>query len=53
MRKYILNPFVMFILGLGLGVLLRIYDIYFDMLANIFSSDVDLDFNGDFDSYLF
>ena len=37
MRKYILNPLSMFIIGLGLGILSRLLDIYAQNLGNIFS----------------
>ena len=37
MKKYILNPISMFILGLILGVISRLLDIYTQNLGNIFS----------------
>lgn len=37
MRKYILNPISMFLLGLILGVISRLLDIYTQNLGNIFS----------------
>ena len=37
MKKYILNPFSMFILGLALGIISRLFDIYTQNLGNIFS----------------
>ena len=37
MKKYLLNPFLLFLVGLALGVISRIFDIYFDTLGNIFS----------------
>lgn len=37
MKKYMLNPFVLFLIGLGLGVISRVFDIYFATLGNIFS----------------
>lgn len=37
MKKYILNPLSMFIIGLGLGILSRLLDIYAQNLGNIFS----------------
>lgn len=32
-----LTPFFLFLLGLGLGVISRVFDIYFETLGNIFS----------------
>ena len=37
MKKNLLNPFLLFLVGLALGVISRIFDIYFDTLGNIFS----------------
>lgn len=37
MKKYILNPITMFILGLLLGIIARLLDIYTTNLGNIFS----------------
>ena len=37
MRKYILNPISMFLLGLILGVISRLLDIYTQNLGNVFS----------------
>lgn len=37
MKKYILNPISMFILGLLLGIVARLLDIYTTNLGNIFS----------------
>ena len=37
MRKWILNPFSMFLIGLLLGVISRLLDIYTQNLGNIFS----------------
>ena len=37
MKKYILNPLSMFLVGLGLGVISRLLDIYTQNLGNIFS----------------
>ena len=37
MKKHNLSPFLFFLLGLGLGVLSRIFDIYFETFGNIFS----------------
>jgi len=36
MKKYILNPISMFVLGLTLGVLSRLLDIHTQNLGNIF-----------------
>ncbi len=37
MKKYILNPISMFVLGLVLGIISRLLDIYTSNLGNIFS----------------
>lgn len=37
MKKYILNPFSLFLVGLALGVVSRLLDIYTTNLGNIFS----------------
>lgn len=37
MKRFILNPFLLFVLGLVLGVISRVFDIYFETLGNIFS----------------
>ena len=37
MKKYILNPISMFVIGLALGVLSRLLDIHTQNLGNIFS----------------
>ena len=37
MKKYILNPLSMFVIGLLLGVISRLFDIYAQNLGNIFS----------------
>lgn len=37
MKKNLLNPFLLFLIGLGLGVISRLFDIYFETLGNIFS----------------
>lgn len=37
MKRYILNPVSMFIIGLFLGVISRLFDIYTENLGNIFS----------------
>ena len=36
-KKYLLNPLSMFLLGLGLGVISRLFDIYTEILGNVFS----------------
>ena len=36
-KKYLLNPISMFLIGLGLGVISRLFDIYSEILGNIFS----------------
>lgn len=38
MKKYILNPISMFMIGLTLGVISRLLDIYTENLGNIFSN---------------
>ena len=37
MRKYIMNPFSMLVIGLALGVLSRLLDLYTSNLGNVFS----------------
>lgn len=37
MKKYVLNPVSIFIIGLFLGVISRLFDIYTENLGNIFS----------------
>jgi len=37
MNKSILNPISMFIIGFGIGIVSRLFDIYFETLGNIFS----------------
>lgn len=37
MKRNMLNPFFLFLFGLGLGVISRVFDIYFETLGNIFS----------------
>jgi len=36
-KKYLMNPIFMFLLGLGLGAISRLFDIYSETLGNIFS----------------
>ncbi len=43
MKKYILNPFSMLIIGLASGIISRLLDIYTSNLGNLFFANINMD----------